>query len=168
MSAKDEAIIANILKCLDEAGIPLSKIAIQKATYFLKASGVPLSVKFEPYTYGPYSFSLSRQLDDLCFWDKVKVKDKYQYELVDVSEGDLPESLRSSIQALIHKFSDVVGGNYGFNNLELYGTTLYCVKALENAGEEVTDESVLKEFRGWKGNAYPEGDIRNAFRRLRQ
>ena len=167
MSAKDEAVIANILKCLNETGIPLSKIAIQKAAYFLKAHGVPLAFGFEPYTYGPYSFALSRALDEMCFWDKISLKDKNEYSLPGKIEREgLSDELLGRIREQTRKFAEALDGDYEFNNFELLGTTLYCMKALENAKEPVSEETVVKEFTAWKGNAYTPEQIQQAFHKL--
>ncbi|MDY7001565.1 MAG: hypothetical protein SVS15_07270 [Thermodesulfobacteriota bacterium] len=159
-------IIALVLTCLNEKEIPLEKIVVQKIMYFLKANGVPVGFRFKPCAYGPYSFELANALDDMLFWDKI-AEENNTYTIQDLSgyNSDVPE--KEQTEREIDRFGELVENRFDFKTMELFGTVLFCKRALEEDGEDATDENIVEEFLGWKGpDKYSAEEILQAFHKL--
>jgi len=153
----NQKIVKYVVKELDKRNIPASKIVLQKLVFFLRETGIPLTYSFEPYLYGPYSRELADDLDELVFWDEI-IWDDGDYSPVENYVPQLDEGIAEYIRCGITKFSDIVDRDYEFDSMEIFGTVLYCIKSLDEIGEDTDFESVLDEFEEWKGNKY-EDDI---------
>ena len=66
----------------------------------------------------------------------------------------------------LEQFSSLINGNFNFDNLELFGTALYCIRALQENGMESNLKKVIQEFQAWKGTRYSDKNIENAYKRL--
>ena len=167
MAGKKDTI-ALVLSCLNEKKISLKKIVVQKTMYFLKANGVPVGFRFKPYAYGPYSFELANALDDMLFWDKI-AEENNTYTIKDFSDYDFNTPRKKQIEQGIEKFAELVENRFDFKTMELFGTVLFCKRALEEADENATDKNIVEEFLGWKGpDKYSEEEILQAFHKLQQ
>lgn len=160
-------IIAEALRILDTNSVPLDKIVIQKFIYFLKTQGLPIKYKFKPYTYGPFSSGLYRELDDLVFWDNLECDDN-RYKILDMDEYNLDPVGSKRMQEAFSLFEKIANKDYSFQNMELIGTVLYCSQSIKEAGEAVTLENVKKEFKEWKENKYNNWQIEKAYNALNQ
>lgn len=159
-------VTTSVLKVLNDRGVSLNKVLLHKFIYFLNAQDFLTGIKFEPYTYGPYSFDLASVLRSLAFWGKVK-EDRAKISIVDLEHEDLmSEEDFGKIQKSFDVFSEIVG-SFSFNNLECFGTTLYCAKALAIQGQAVDADSVYTEFRAWKGDRYNEETVKSTFAKIR-
>jgi uncharacterized protein YwgA len=79
--------IKEVLTALKEKEISATKIFLHKFVYFLTLQNFVRTFRFEPYTYGPFSFSLAKEIESLVFWDEVKVENN-TLNLIDVSAFD--------------------------------------------------------------------------------
>lgn len=158
-------ILITTLDLLTKKNIPLGKIVLQKIVYFLKDRGVPFSYSFRPFTYGPYSSSLSHALESLCFWDYLEERGN-EYAIRDLPTPAPDEDLTPRITAAIDTFASMVDGQYDFKTMEIFGTVISCRRALEEVGEEVTPDSVLAEFKAWKADKYDDDRILAAYRKI--
>ena len=50
--------------------------------------------------------------------------------------------------------------------MEIFGTTLYCYKALKKIGIEPTLNKVIDEFKAWKGGKYKDHLIQKSYEQL--
>jgi hypothetical protein len=50
--------------------------------------------------------------------------------------------------------------------MELFGTVLYCIRALQENGMEPDSNDVIQEFQAWKGTKYSDKNIENAYEKL--
>jgi uncharacterized protein YwgA len=121
--------------------------------------------RFEPYTYGPFSFNLARDIERLVFWDEIKDEDNIITLDCEV-QIDKRKSDIASIKKGFKSFSKITQKNWNFDNLEKIGTVLYCMEVLHNQNMKITLNNVKEEFRGWKGNKYSDEQIREAFQRV--
>lgn len=164
-STKRDTLCA-LLDAMSAKGVTLTKIAIQKAAYFLSYQGVTVGFKFKPFTYGPYSVDLSQELDDLVFWDHLSVVDKKTYSIDKLPDYDKSklEKVTEHVDCFFEKILETK--NPTFKDVEIYGTILHCQRALNMLDVEITAESVLEEFKGWKGDRYPDKEIADAYNHL--
>ena len=168
MSDRCKQVVANVLKTLASKEIKPTKILLHKFIYFLSTQGVNVGFRFEPYTYGPYSFDLSSTIGSMAFWDEVEEKgttvtalnlEKYQ----DADANELQQLTEN-----LEKFLTVVPPkNFTFDNLECVGTVLYCAEVLSKHGKEPTTQAVIEEFKAWKGKKYSEESIKDCYNRLK-
>ncbi len=160
-------ILKETLEYLQKSGVPLTKITIQKALYFVKATGLPVGYSFEPYYYGPYSAELAEDLDDLCFWDQLKKKDDKTYDIINLGKTNVPDWYKQLLHERLSQFIKALDKNFNFANLELVGTVAYCCRALKNSGDELTEQNLLQEVRAWKGRKYADKQILHLFRKIK-
>ena len=66
----------------------------------------------------------------------------------------------------LDQFSSLIDRDFSFNNLELFGTVLYCIRALQENGMESNLKKVIQEFQAWKGTRYSDKNIENAYKKL--
>lgn len=162
MRSANEVTLCTLLKVMNDKGVTLSKIAIQKVAYFLITQGVTFGYRFKPFTYGPYSSELSQALDDLVFWDHLSATgNTYMIEnLPDCNEDTLPQ-----ISECVDIFFDELVNTKTptFDDVEIYGTILYCQESLKMVGDIVSQETILEEFKGWKGDKYPDSRIVSSY-----
>jgi hypothetical protein len=57
----------------------------------------------------------------------------------------------------------MIGDNFDFNNLELYGSIIYCIQTLKKYGEDFSYEKVLQELRSWKKEKYDPSQVKEAY-----
>lgn len=160
---KTMAVIGHVLKTLRKAKVPPTKILMHKFLYFLDVSGLRAGLRFEPYTYGPFSFDLARELDDLIFWDRIEIEDHGRIRILEDRFPALAQEEQAQVEELYKKFSQMTEGDMGFKSVEIVGTILYCGQSLKSLGESVNEESVLAAFKEWKGDKYPEDDVRRIY-----
>lgn len=159
--------VAEVLRIVNDKGIHLDKVFLQKFIYFLNTQGAQTGFRFRPYTYGPFSFELANTIESMAFWDAIE-EGKTEIKILDLSGCEPFEKKEKyeKMTALLDEFVDVLSADFSFKNLECVGTVLYCAQALSFAGEHVTEDSVVSEFKQWKGKRYPEGQIKHAFQKL--
>lgn len=165
MSNDSKSILAGVLKALDDNAVRLDKIVIHKFMYFLNTQGFNTGFRFEPYTYGPFSFDLANAIGAMDFWDAVKEK-RYSVEIVDIDEFDtMNQEGKQRIEEFLRTFQSAVG-DFTFKNLECAGTILYCAETLGMRDKPINQKTVEEEFRGWKGERYTSAEISDMFSRL--
>lgn len=162
-------LLIYILKKMQSLAIPLEKINIQKMIFFLRETGLPVNYKYEPYLFGPYSTELKFDLMDLELWGHIVSNEDSEY-IYNSSETNIESIIDKSIQAKIdHKigqYTSAINNSYTFDNMEVSGTVVYCIRALEKLGLKTDKNSVLKEFKNWKGNKYPDATIGKMYDRI--
>ena len=152
-----------VLKIMDDKGMPLTKINIQKVVFFLKYSNMPIGYHFEPYLYGPYSFELQTELDDMVLWGEINKNGK-NYDISDININD--NTLKEDMEEKIEQFIDAVNQNYSFKKMELAGTVIYCISALESIDLNADKDNVIKEFKKWKHEKYTDEEIGDMYDKL--
>ncbi len=165
MYTDPKATLFGVLTILNKKKIPLDKILLHKFIYYLQTQGVNLGFRFEPYTYGPFSFDLASTIGSLAFWDVVK-EGKADITILDESAYPNPfgDSQYKQIQDYLDDFKKKIG-SFDFNNLEYAGTVLYCAESLAIRGKEVNRDSVIKEYMAWKPKSL-ETKIADMYERL--
>ncbi len=160
ISSKD--VITEVLLILKEKKISATKIFLHKFIYFLTLTNYVRVFKFEPYTYGPFSFNLAKEIDSMIFWDEVKdINNTIEFIKQDGIRRN-PE-IAKDIQSSLDIFLKIIKNNFAFDNLERVGTALYCMEVLHNQKSDTTLPNVTEEFKGWKGNKYTEEEIKETF-----
>ena len=93
MSISDAALVLSLLNSNDTKKIE-GRTRIQKIVYILKKEdGIPFTVKYKPYFYGPYSDELAETLSNLQALDMIveerehKGNGIYQYNYVLTASG---------------------------------------------------------------------------------
>lgn len=162
---QEKTFVAAVLQVLDEHHIQASKVLLHKFIYFLDTQGVKTGFRFEPYTYGPYSFGLASTLGSMDFWDEIK-ENREKVSIVDLQKYAVDDSLKRTLKDKLSLFQNIVG-DFSFSNLERIGTLLYCAQVLTNYGEELTESSLKEEFKAWKKNRYQDAEIHDAYEKLK-
>ena len=157
---RGQGLLTQMLLAMKEHDIPLQKVVIQKLIYFSEYLGLRVGFRFKPFTYGPYSFDLAEALDHMVFWDSIK-ETPNGYEIV--SPDNYPKEVDSDysiiIDDILNSFSKAASDDFSFGNMERLGTVLYCVRTLKMLGAAITDEAIIQDFKGWKGNKYTDDEI---------
>jgi hypothetical protein len=156
------AVFKHILAWLENNNKPTSKIALQKMLFFLQEKGVPLGYDFEPHTYGPFSRQVMQTATELTSNNEI-VTQRTAYATAPEFADPLPDEDKAHIDDLLAGFSNMLEGKFTFDNLELYGTALYCLRALQENKMSWDREALVQEFRAWKGSKYPEDQISAAY-----
>ena len=168
MSDRCKQVVANVLETLASKEVKPTKILLHKFIYFLSTQGMNVGFRFEPYTYGPYSFDLSSTLGSMAFWYEIEENgttvtalNLEKYQDADANElQQLAEKLENFLTVLPQKEPT-------FDNLECVGTVLYCAEVLVKHGKEPTEHAVIEEFKAWKGKKYSEENIKDSYQRLK-
>ena len=144
----------------------LGRTAMQKLTYFARATGVPVPCSFEIYNYGPYSDQLTFAVDGLLA-DEILVdtspnSSKYSnYRLA--RDGALfPQGLEKKVAPYRDQIKSVVKnlGNFRPEQLELIGTLHFVHHRLESLHRKKPSQSaVISEFAKVKGNKFTKGEV---------
>lgn len=162
MSTTDaRSVFKHALTWLEQNNLPVSKIAMQKALFFLQENGVSMGLDFEPHSYGPFSRQIMEIASDLERNSQVVVE-RTCYQRGPKFTDELEQD-RQEIDSGLEEFSTLLDGDFSFNNLELYGTMLYCIQALQENGLPADRLAAIQEFQAWKGNKYPKESISVAY-----
>lgn len=162
---QEKMFVAAVLQVLDESSIQVSKVLLHKFIYFLDTQGVKTGFRFEPYTYGPYSFGLASTLGSMNFWDEIK-EDREKISICNLQQYSIDQKLKNIVKEKLSIFQKIVG-DFTFSNLECTGTLLYCVQVLKNYGESLTENSIKEEFKAWKKNRYPDSVIHETYEKMK-
>lgn len=160
-----EDVFKHVLNWLTKNRQKTSKIALQKLLFFLQEKGERLGYNFEPYIYGPFSKKVMRTASKLQEQNCISV-DSTEYVIRGELSFNLDSSEKERLDCFLDGFNKILEGNFSFENLELYGTTLYCMKALEENGQSTDESAVLDEFKAWKRSKYADDQIKEARERL--
>jgi len=151
-----------VLAWLKLHNLPTSKIAMQKSLFFLQEKGISLGLDFEPYSYGPFTRQVMEIASELQQNGEIKVG-RTDYKAI----GDLSDKLsaveKRDIDAHLSQFSAFLNQDFSFDNLELFGTVLYCIQALKENRMPADRYSVRKEFRDWKGRKYSDDAVNSSY-----
>lgn len=162
---KSNQIFKHVLAWMRDKNIETSKIAIQKTLFFLKECGIPMRFEFDAYTYGPFSKQIMDAAKELEYAEKITISHS-DYELASSFTDTLPEKEKTNLDEKLNKFTDLINRDFSFDNMELFGTVLYCIRALQENGMEPDSNDVIQEFQAWKGTRYSDKNIENAYGKL--
>lgn len=165
MGDLNKEILKYVILKLTEKEISLARIVVQKIMFYLKESGVPISYSYAPYAYGPYSKELGSDANELVLLDQLE-SSSFKYSMGKNFNYNLTDDYKEIINKKIKKVRSHVN-DFSFSTMELFGTTLYCIRSLEEMGVEPNEGKVLSEFKAWKGNRYSEKSVIKMFNRLR-
>ena len=155
-------VLKHVLFWLRDHDITPTKMLIQKFLFFLQERGVVPDYDFEPYAYGPFSRHVREAAAKLDEIGEINVEHT-EYKLNDSLTDTLPSKEKQEIDEHLEQFVEMLSNRFSFSNLEVYGTALYCIRALEENGMPVGKEAVIEEFRAWKGRKYGEEVITAAY-----
>ena len=162
---RSNQIFKHVLAWMHKKNIETSKIAMQKTLFFLKECGISMRFEFDAYTYGPFSRQVMEAAKELEYAGEISVNHTH-YELVPSFSDTLPEKQRKNLDKKLDKFSSLIDGDFRFDNLELFGTVLYCIRSLQENGMGPDSNDVIQEFQAWKGTKYSNKNIENAYGKL--
>lgn len=165
MQDNHKQLVADLLSFFKRKGIQADKVLLHKFLYFLQTQGMLTGFRFEPYTYGPYSFDLARTLRSMDFWDEIE-DGKSIVSIKDLSNYSSSPERQEKLDTLFQQFKTITG-ELSFRNLECTGTVLYCAEVIRSLGDDPTSERVAEEFKAWKGNRYSDQEITGVYERLR-
>jgi hypothetical protein len=160
-----KSVFKHILAWLKDNNKPTSKISMQKILFYLQEKGIPLRLDFEPYSYGPFSRQIMETASELHKAGVISVG-RTDYTLGQDFSDALPDEDRRVMDSHLERFSNLLGHDFSFGTLELYGTVLYCIQALKEIGREADSDSVIQEVKAWKGSKFPEDAICKAYEAL--
>jgi hypothetical protein len=111
---------------------------------------------------------LAKEISSMIFWGTVKDSGHcvQPLDLTGYEELDSTETKR--IAELFQSFTDIVKNDFSFKTLERVGTALYCALALNFQKKTVSAETILQEFKKWKGARYTDSQIKNTIASLTQ
>ena len=162
-----KALLKHVLSLMKQKSIPLTKINIQKIVHFLKEAGIPLTYRFEPYNYGPYSSELKIELGGLLLWEELSsIGNGYSINDTFKLDENIDQNTVNTISAKLDAFKNAVNGDFSFDSMEITGTIIYCNQALKNLGMHPNEHKVLNEFKNWKGQRYDDERITKAYSRI--
>ena len=161
MYSNDPDILTSILNYLESKDISVSKIVLQKLLFFMQGFRFNISYSFEPYKYGPFSEELSEDINMLKVDKKIDITDNN----LKLCSHDT-KLLKNESKEFIDMFDKIIEYDYNFGNIELYGTVFYCIRSLEESSDIVNEETVLQQFKGWKGNKFPENQVLKALSKV--
>lgn len=162
---RSSQIFKHVLAWMHKKNIETSKIAMQKTLFFLKECGISMRFEFDAYTYGPFSKQIMDAAKELEYAGEITVSHS-NYKLTSSFSDTLPGKQRGNLDKNLYKFSSLIDRDFSFDNLELFGTVLYCIRALQENGMELNLKKVIQEFQAWKGTRYSDKNIENAYKRL--
>jgi uncharacterized protein YwgA len=154
-----------VLAWLEENVHDTSKIAMQKSLFYLEEKGIKMGLDFEPYSYGPFSRKVMEIASELEQNNEISI-DHEKYRPINTENSLLEHEQQRRIKKYLDEFRQLLNNEFSFDNLELYGTTLYCIRALQENGLKFDKESVIHEFKAWKGHKYHEAQIEQAYEAL--
>jgi hypothetical protein len=152
----------HVLAWFKNKNMQSSKIAMQKALFYLQEKGLSLRLDFEPYSYGPFSRQVMEIASELQSDGEIIVG-RTDYTPGSKFADTLPEEGRREVNAHLERFCELLGHDFSFDNLELCGTVLYCIQALQENGLEADRDSVIHEVEQWKGKKYARSAINAAY-----
>jgi len=158
-------VLKHVIFWLQANNITPTKIGVQKFIFFLQEKKVIPDYNFESYAYGPFSRQVREAAGQLEENGEIEVGPA-EYRLKDAFKDTLSIKEKQEIDEHLEQFVEMLGNNTSFKNLEVYGTALYCIRALEENGLPVDEAAVKEEFQAWKGKKYSDDAIAAAYNRL--
>jgi uncharacterized protein YwgA len=165
MSIDNKQVLKNVIDQMINKGVPAKKIVLHKLIFYLRESGIPITYRFEPYIYGPYSKELKNDLDDLVFWNELKLDEKNNLYSKDNFQS---KEIGGWLKPIINKLDDfafISDNNYEFDNMEIVGTLMYCIRSFDKIRISRSWTKTLDEFKAWKGNKYTPEQIKPIYDR---
>jgi hypothetical protein len=126
--------------------------------YFVDSLTMRSGFKFTPFTYGPFSFDLAEALDEMSFKGDI-VSQNNNYMVSSLENYPSSQEITEKLYEAIDNFSESVGNDFSFKNMEILGTALYCARSLKASGETVTIDSIVNDFKAWKGSKYTDQNV---------
>jgi hypothetical protein len=142
------------------------KKAFQKLMYFIDSQGVPTSLNFVIYHYGPYSSTLDYETEDLELRGAITInKTGNSYTIY---PGKHVDEILDTNQEFLNQYSDKI--DYIAETLpktplelELWSTTHFIAKSLDKYYGGATKEKVVHEVKKIKKDKFSEQQISEAF-----
>ena len=167
MSNLNIQILKYVIEKLHKKKISTDKIIVQKLMFFLKQFNIPISYHFRMYAYGPYSKALNQDTYGLEFEDQLVINSNNYKKGINF-QNDLDDKYSKRIDKKINLFIKMVDNKFKFSRMEIFGTTLYCYKALKYLEKDTDFNSVYTEFKAWKKNKHPKDKIKDAYTKIKE
>ena len=165
MDDQQKQLVADILRVLESHSIHITKIFLHKFIYFLTIQGIP-GFRFEPYTYGPYSFNLANTIGSMIFWDEIQ-DDGDNMKILNLDKYPKNKELEAKIDDKYLLFNTILNKDYSFSSLECFGTVLYCMDVISNSSDKISKIEVIDEFKQWKHDRYKDNDIISVYNKIK-
>jgi uncharacterized protein YwgA len=144
----------------------LGRTAIQKLTYFARATGVPVPCSFEIYNYGPYSdqvtFAVDGLLADEVLMDTSVNSSKYSNYRLAVDKSLFPQELEKKVVPHKEQIERVVKnlGSFRPEQLELIATLHFVHHRLESIlRKKPAQAAVIAEFHKIKEDKFNKDEV---------
>lgn len=160
-----KALIKHVLVWIETNNLPTSKIAVQKAIFYLQEKGVIQGYNFEPYSYGPFCRQIMETATEM-HQTKELIVERTFYKPGSEFHDNINEKQKEDVDKHLEQFVRLLDSDFSFDNLELFGTVLYCLKALQENDLPLDEDILIKEFKAWKGNKYADKSISNVYELL--
>lgn len=141
--ASRAALLAELVRELRKNESWAGETHVQKTTYFLQELfGVPFDFKFTLYKFGPFSFDLRDQLNEMRNLDQLEFESQPKPYGPKLKVGDGSDQLRTRFPKTIKRYKEPVKfvskelGPYGVAKLERVATALLVTKEMPDASVE--------------------------------
>jgi O-acetyl-ADP-ribose deacetylase (regulator of RNase III)/uncharacterized protein YwgA len=154
----------------------VSLLEAHKVAYFLQKLGLPLGLKFDKGTYGPYSQRLDRAISVMeghfvtGFGDGTSgAQALLELDKEAVEEAEMFISESAEFEAIARRFQKLISGFEEPFGMELLSTVLFASEELD--GTTVTLDKVVEYIQGWndrKRRLFTSTHIATAWNRLEE
>ncbi len=158
----NEALIAAVASELVAKGHIKGKKAFQKLFYLLDSAGVPTGLDFKMHFYGPYSFELAEEMNDLVRLGVLKVTDG------DVEAGESAVQAKELFAEEVKPYADRIEAilrtyrDRSPNDLELLATTHFVTTRLRR----LDTNAVIAAVKDEKAKKFDQNRIEAALKEL--
>lgn len=172
----DQALVLLIVKEFRESvNGYLGRTAVQKLCYFAQALGVPLTYPFRIYHYGPYSDSLSFDIDMLLASEALEDASRNPGRYSDFRLGAEAKPALEGHEALINRYQQAIRrvaeafGRFAPQTLELLSTLHFIDRKLKASGIAHPDKTtVMADFRQVKEDRFSEDEVERAYEAMKR
>jgi uncharacterized protein YwgA len=168
------AFLVEIVRAFEanHKGHYLGRTAMQKLAYFSQSLGVPIPCSFEIYNFGPYSDTVTFNVESMLADDILKdvssnqkysnyrLKSQYPQFEASISESVAPH--RKTIERVVN-----VLGKFDAGQLEVLATVHFIAKKIQSLGGQPTKDAVLSQFFRIKGQKFPTKEVSSWYDALR-
>ena len=166
-------LVKSIDQFEDYFGGSLTRICVQKITYFLKVLGIDYPFEFARNRHGPYSEQLKSALkamnsqNYIVGYDKDEPESQASAAALPMADEELLKPENKFALEIIKKISLLIEGYENPYGMELLASIHYLAKHENVAGDDAMIVAV-KNWNDHKNNNFSDNDIAAAYNRLRE
>jgi uncharacterized protein YwgA len=142
----------------------LGRTAMQKLSYFSQALGVPIPCSFEIYNFGPYSDTITFNVESMLADDilnDASPNQKYSNYRLKCDDPEFETSISESVlphRKTIEKVVKVLG-KFEPAQLEVLATLHFIAKKIQSLGGQPTKPEVMSQFFEIKRDKFPPAEV---------